>query len=78
MRCGIECVSKTDSIKEKWLFKVIILLSLHVQRCMSFFESILLDNPHKAVVLSVGCASFSSTLFPSTQLSVNMLGYSTL
>ncbi len=26
----------------------------------------------------VGCASFSSTLFPSTQLSVNMLGYSTL
>ncbi len=36
------------------------------------------DNPHKAVVLSVGCASFSSTLFPSTQLSVNMLGYSTL
>ncbi len=28
--------------------------------------------------LSVGCASFSSTLFPSTQLSVNMLGYSTL
>ncbi len=36
-------------------------------------ESILLDNPHKAAVLSVGCASF-----PSTQLSVNMLGYSTL
>ncbi len=42
------------------------------------FELILLDNPHKAAVLSVGCASFSSTLFPSTQLSVNMLGYSTL
>ncbi len=41
-------------------------------------ESILLDNPHKAAVLSVGCASFSSTLFPFTQLSVNMLGYSTL
>ncbi len=41
-------------------------------------ESILLDNPHKAAVLSVGCASFFSTLFPSTQLSVNMLGYSTL
>ncbi len=41
-------------------------------------ESILLDNPHKAAVLSVGYASFSSTLFPSTQLSVNMLGYSTL
>ncbi len=32
----------------------------------------------KAAVLSVGCVSFSSTLFPSTQLSVNMLGYSTL
>ncbi len=31
-------------------------------------ESILLDNHHKAVVLSVGCASFYSTLFPSTQL----------
>ncbi len=42
------------------------------------FELILLDNPHKAAVLSVGCASLSSTLFPSTQLSVNMLGYSTL
>ncbi len=41
-------------------------------------ESILLDNPHNAAVLSVGCASFSSTPFPSTQLSVNMLGYSTL
>ncbi len=41
-------------------------------------ESILLDNPHKAAVLSVGCASFSSPLFPSTQLSVNMLGHSTL
>ncbi len=32
----------------------------------------------KFLNLSVGCASFSSTLFPSTQLSVNMLGYSTL
>ncbi len=41
-------------------------------------KSILLDNPHKAAALLVGCASFSSTLFPSTQLSVNMLGYSTL
>ncbi len=41
-------------------------------------ELILLDNPHKGTILSVGCASFSSTLFPSTQLSVNMLGYSTL
>ncbi len=38
----------------------------------------LLDNPHKAMVLSVSCASFSSTLFPPTQLSVNMLRYSTL
>ncbi len=33
---------------------------------------------YKAAVLSVGWASFSSTLFPSTQLSVKMLGYSTL
>ncbi len=41
-------------------------------------ESILLDNPHKTAVLSVGWASFSSTLSPSTQLSVNVLGYSTL
>ncbi len=41
-------------------------------------ESILLDNLYKAAVLSVGCASFSFTLFPSTQLSVYMLGYSTL
>ena len=55
-------------------------------RCLSPFlvkftqilESILLDKPLKAAVLSVGCASFSSTLFPSTQLSVNMLGHSTL
>ncbi len=43
-----------------------------------FLESILLDNPHQAAVLSVGCASFSSTPFLFTQLSVNMLGYSTL
>ncbi len=28
---------------------------------------------HKAAVLSIGCAFFSSKLFPSTQLSVNML-----
>ncbi len=41
-------------------------------------ESILLDNPHKAAVLSVGCAYFPSRLFPSTQLSVYKLGYSTL
>ncbi len=45
---------------------------------IQILESILLDNPHKAAFLWVGCASFSSTLFPSTQLSVNMLGYSTL
>ncbi len=37
------------------------------------FLNRMLDNPHKTAVLSVGCASFSST-----QLSVNMLGYSTL
>ncbi len=41
-------------------------------------ESILLGNPHKTAFLSVGCASFSSTLFPSTQLSFNMLKYSAL
>ncbi len=43
-----------------------------------FLNQFCFDNPHKAAVLSVGCAFFSSTLFPSTQLSVNMLGYSTL
>ncbi len=53
-------------------------LSLFLVKFIQIFESILLDTPHKAAVLSVGCASFSSTLFPSTQLSVNMLGYSTL
>ncbi len=53
-------------------------LSPFLVKFTQIIESILLDNPHKAVVLSVGCASFSSTLFPSTQLSVNMLGYSTL
>ncbi len=51
-------------------------LSLFLVKFTQILESILLDNPHKAAVLSVGCAS--STLFPSTQLSVNMLGYSTL
>ncbi len=35
-------------------------------------ESIWLDNPHEAAVLLVGCASFACTLFPSTQLSVNI------
>ncbi len=53
-------------------------LSPFLVKFTQILESILLDNPHKAVVFSVGCASFSTTLFPSTQLSVNMLGYSTL
>ncbi len=53
-------------------------LSPFLVKFTQILESILLDNPHKAAVLSVGYASFSSTLFPSTQLSVNMLGYSTL
>ncbi len=53
-------------------------LSPFLVKFTHILESILLDNPHKAVVLSVGFASFCSTLFPSTQLSVNMLGYSTL
>ncbi len=48
-------------------------LSPFLVKFTQILESILLDNPHKAAVLSVGCASFSST-----QLSVNMLGYSTL
>ncbi len=53
-------------------------LSPFLVKFTQILESILLDNPHEAAVLSVGCASFSSTLSPSTQLSVNMLGYSTL
>ncbi len=53
-------------------------LSPFLVKFTKIIESILLDNPHKAVVLSIGCASFSSTLFPSTQLYVNMLRYSTL
>ncbi len=53
-------------------------LSPFLVKFTQILELILLDNPHKAAVLLVGCASFSSTLFPSTQLSVNMLGYSTL
>ncbi len=53
-------------------------LSPFLVKVTQILELILLDNPHKAAVLSVGCASFSSTLFPFTQLSVNMLGYSTL
>ncbi len=43
-------------------------LSPFLVKFTQILESILLDNPHKAAVLSVGCASFSSTLFPSTQL----------
>ncbi len=53
-------------------------LSPFLVKFTQILESILFDNPHKAVFLSVGCASFSSTLFPSTKLSVNMLRYSTL
>ncbi len=53
-------------------------LSPFIVKFTQILESILLDNPHKAAVLSVGCASFCSTLFTSTKLSVNMLGYSTL
>ncbi len=53
-------------------------LSPFLVKFTQILESVLLDNPHKAAVLSVGCASFSSTRFPSTQLSVNMRGYSTL
>ncbi len=53
-------------------------LSPFLVKFTQILETILLDNPHKSVVLAVGCASFSSTLFPSTHHSVNMLGYSTL
>ncbi len=53
-------------------------LSPFLMKFSQILESILLDNPHMAAVLSVGCAFFSFTPFPSTQLSVNMLGYSTL
>ncbi len=53
-------------------------LSPFLVKFTQILELILPDNPHKSAVLSVGCASVSSTLFPSTQLSVNMLGYSTL
>ncbi len=53
-------------------------LSPFLLKFTQILESILLYNPHRAAVLSVGCASFSSPLFPTTQLSINMLGYSTL
>ncbi len=39
-------------------------LSPFLVKFTQILESILLDNTHKAAVLSVGCASFSSTLFP--------------
>ncbi len=48
-------------------------LSPFLVKFIQILELILLDNSHKAAVLSVGSASFSST-----QLSVNMFGYSTL
>ncbi len=48
-------------------------LSPFLVKFSQILESILLDNPHKAAVLSVGCASFSSTLFPSTQLLLTCL-----
>lgn len=37
-----------------------------------------LDNPLKAVVIPFAGAPFPAPLFPSTELSVNTLGYSTL
>ncbi len=39
-------------------------LSPFLVKFTQILESILLDNPHKDAVLSVGCAPFSSTLFP--------------
>ena len=38
----------------------------------------LLHNPLKAVVIPVASAPFSTNFFPSSQLSINMLAYSTL
>ena len=38
----------------------------------------LLNNPLRAAVSPVACAPFSTTLSPSTQRSVNMLGHSSL
>ena len=35
------------------------------------------DNPVQAAVIPAACAPFSSTLFPSTWLSINVLWYST-
>ncbi len=52
-------------------------LSPFVVKFTQILEWILLDNPQSCSSF-VGCASFSFTLFPSTQLSVNMLEYSTL
>ncbi len=54
-------------------------LSPFLVKFTQIIESILLDNPHKAAgSLRLVVASFSSTLFPSTQIYLNMLGYSTL
>ncbi len=53
-------------------------LSPFLVKFTQILEPIFIDNHQKAAVLLVGCASFSFTLFPSTQLSVNMLGYSPL
>ncbi len=54
-------------------------LSPFLVKFTQILESILLDNPHKAAVLSVVCGrKRCTTNFPCTQLSVNMLGYSTL
>ncbi len=53
-------------------------LSPFLVKFTQILESILLQSSYMAAVLSVGCASCSSTLFPPTQLSVNMLGYSSL
>ena len=41
-------------------------------------ERPLLHNALKAAVIPVACAPLSTTLFPSTQLSMNIFGYSTL
>ncbi len=55
------------------------ILSPFLVKLTQILELILLDNPHKAAcAYLVGCAYFSSTPFPSNQLSVNILGYSTL
>ncbi len=59
-----------------WCLDLSLSLSPFLVKFTQILEFILLDNPHKAAVLSVGCASFFSTLFPFAQHLVNMLGYS--